>query len=133
MLFRSIYFKVQPKVVAIRNAQGILFLSQVLAVCISFQLKNAFGFTNVQRAQKVYYSLNRMLLHSAILLLRFCVGSAVEFFFFFFFLFLFFQFFSVFYILRTCVNKDSLIFKKILCISAQSAFFLFFFKLELGG
>lgn len=71
------------------------------------------------------YSLNRMLLHSAILLLRFCVGSVVEFFFFSFFLFsIFFFFFSFFYILRTCVNKDSLIFKKILCILAQSAFFL---------
>lgn len=70
----SIYFKVQPKVVSVRNAQGILFLPQVLAVCISVQLKNAFRFTNVQTAQKVYYSLNRMLLHSAILLLRFYVG-----------------------------------------------------------
>lgn len=55
----SIYFKVQPKVVSVRNAQGILFLPQVLAVCISVQLKNAFRFTNVQTAQKVCYSLNR--------------------------------------------------------------------------
>ena len=98
----SIYFKVQPKVVSVRNAQGILFLPQVLAVCISVQLKNAFRFTNVQTAQKVYYSLNRMLLHSAILLLRFCVGSVV----------FFVDFFFLFYILRTCVNKDGLILKK---------------------
>lgn len=58
--------KYNPKLYPVRNAQGILFLPQVLAVCISVQLKNAFRFTNVQTAQKVYYSLNRMLLHSAI-------------------------------------------------------------------
>lgn len=53
---KRIYFKVQPKVVSVRNAHGILFLAQVLAVCISVQLKNAFRFTNVQTAQSVLQS-----------------------------------------------------------------------------
>lgn len=53
------------------------------------------------KQHKVYYSLNRMLLHSATLLLRFYVG----------FVGIFVDFF-LFYILTTCVNKDSLILKK---------------------
>lgn len=66
-----IYFKVQPKVVSVRNAQGILFLPQVLAVRISVQLKNAFRFTNVQTAQKVYTVLTECSYIQPFLLLRF--------------------------------------------------------------